>query len=58
MKSKRDKMNADYAKVNARLGKTTGASKGAAKVSSKPSIKASGTNPLKKKIGVKATWKF
>ena len=56
--TKRDKMNADFAKVQARLGKTTGASKGKAPVSAKPKIKASGTNPLKKKIGVKATWKF
>jgi hypothetical protein len=28
---KRNKMNSDYAKVHSRLGKTTGASKGAAK---------------------------
>lgn len=56
--SSRERMNEKYAKVQARLGKTTGASKGKAPVSSKPSIKASGTNPLKKKAGIKATWKF
>ena len=55
---KRDKMNADFAKVSARLGKTTGASKGKAQVSSKPKVTAKGTNPLKKKIGLKAEWKF
>ncbi len=43
--------------VEKRLGGTTGASKGKAPVSAKPKIKASGTNPLKKKIGIKATWK-
>jgi hypothetical protein len=46
------------AAVDGRYGKTLGASKGKAPVSAKPKIKASGTNPLKKKIGVKATWKF
>lgn len=44
--------------VENRLGATTGASKGKAPVSAKPTIKPSGTNPLKKKVGVKATWKF
>ena len=49
----------DMAKVvDDRLGRTTGASKGKAPVSAKPKIKPSGTNPLKKKIGVKATWNF
>ena len=58
MKSKRDEMNANYAKVEKRLGATTGASKGKAPVSAKPKVKASGTNPFKKRVGVKATWKF
>ena len=49
----RDKMAA----AEKRLGKTTGASKGKAPIP-KVKIKPSGTNPLKKKIGVKATWKF
>lgn len=40
-----------------RLGKTTGASKGAAKVP-KVKVTASGTNPLKKKVGVKVKWNF
>lgn len=44
--SKRDKMNADFAKVQARLGKTTGASKG-----SKPAPKAKVT--LRPKGGLK-----
>ena len=43
--------------VEKRLGATTGASKGKAPLP-KVKIKPSGTNPLKKKIGVKATWKF
>lgn len=52
--SKRDKMNADYAKVQARLGKTTGASKG-----SKPAPKAK-VKPVigKDKIGIKVTKKI
>lgn len=43
--------------VEARLGKTTGASKGNT-VKPKVKVTPSGTNPLKKKIGVKvkATW--
>ena len=45
------------AKVNARYGQTTGVSKGAAPVTAKPKIKPTG-NPLKGKIGAKATWKF
>lgn len=55
--NKRDQMKSDYAKVHARLGKTTGASKGAAKVP-KVKVTASGTNPLKKKVGVKVKWNF
>ncbi len=55
MTTKRDRMNADYAKVQARLGKTTGASKGKAHVSAKPKIKPTGSL---KKPGIKATWKF
>lgn len=55
--NKRDRMNANYAKVAARLGKTTGASKGR---TTKPEVKFSlkGTNPLKKKAAgtVKVTW--
>ncbi len=55
--TKRDRMNADYAKVQARLGKTTGASKGDT-VKGKIKVTPSGTKPLKKQIGVKvkATW--
>lgn len=49
----RDKMAA----AEKRLGKTTGASKGAAKVP-KVKVTASGTNPLKKKVGVKVKWNF
>ncbi len=43
--------------VENRLGKTTGASKGDT-VKPKVKITPSGTNPLKKKVGVKvkATW--
>jgi hypothetical protein len=54
MMNKRDKMNADYAKVANRLGKTTGASKGSPPPS-KGKISLKGTNPLKKKATV--TWK-
>ncbi len=54
----RDRMNEKFAKVQARLGKTTGASKGKAPVSAKPKITPKGTNPLKKKVGIKAEWKF
>ena len=43
--------------VEKRLGATTGVSKGKAPLP-KVKVKPSGTNPLKKKIGVKATWKF
>lgn len=52
--SKRDAMKANFAKVNARIGKTTGASKG-----SKPAPKAK-VKPVigKGKIGVKVTKKF
>ncbi len=52
--TKRDKMNADYARVQARLGKTTGASKGKAKP---PGAKISlrGTKPHKGEFA--ATWK-
>ena len=56
--NRRDDMNAKFAKVNSRIGKTTGASKGAAKVSAKPKITASGTKPAKKQIGIKAKWTF
>lgn len=55
--NKRDQMKSDYAKVHARLGKTTGASKGS-KPPPKPKITPSGTNPLKKKVGIKAKWTF
>ena len=44
------------AKVAARYGKTLGASKGS-KPAPKVKIKPTG-NPLKGKVGVKATWKF
>lgn len=52
--NKRSKMNDDYAKVAARLGKTTGASKG-----SKPAPKAK-VKPVigKGKVGFKVTKKF
>lgn len=40
-----------------RLSKTTGASKGS-KPPPKPKITPSGTNPLKKKVGVKVKWNF
>lgn len=57
MSTKRSKMNSDYAKVAARIGKTTGASKGR---TVKPEVKVTpkGTSPLKKKVGVKVkvTW--
>lgn len=46
MGTKRDKMNADYARVSSRLGKTTGASKGS-KPAPKVSIKARPTGGLK-----------
>jgi hypothetical protein len=52
--TKRDRMNADYAKVQARLGKTTGASKGKAALP-KPKVKPTGSM---KKPGVKVTYKF
>lgn len=55
--SKRDDMNANAAKVTARLGKTTGASKDI-KPLPKVKITPSGTNPLKKKVGVKVKWNF
>lgn len=45
------------AAVEKRLGKTTGASKGS-KPPPKPKITPSGTNPLKKKVGVKVKWTF
>jgi hypothetical protein len=54
--NKRDQMNANFAKVQARLGKTTGASKGSP-APSKWKIKPSGTNPMKGKFGIKATKK-
>ncbi len=56
--TKRDEIRSKAAMVEAKYGKTLGASKGKAPVSAKPKIKASGTNPLKKRVGVKATWKF
>ena len=56
--TKRDQMNANFAVADARLGKTTGASKGKAPVSAKPKVTPKGTNPLKKKVGIKAEWKF
>jgi hypothetical protein len=44
------------AKVEARYGKTLGASKGSKPA---PPVKVKPTgNPLKGKVGVKATWKF
>lgn len=52
--SKRSRMNDDFAKVAARIGKTTGASKG-----SKPAPKAK-VKPVigKDKVGFKVTKKF
>ena len=54
--NKRDRMNADYAKVANRLGKTTGVSKGS-KPAPKAKVKPTG-NPFKDKIGIKITKKF
>lgn len=52
--SKRDAMKANFAKVNARLGKTTGASKG-----SKPAPKAKVKPTIgKDRVGFKVTKKF
>lgn len=48
----------DKAKTaEARLGKTTGASKGS-KPAPKPKTSIKGTNPLKGKVAVTRTWKF
>lgn len=48
----------DMAKiVDDRLGRTTGASKGNHALT-KWKVKPSGTNPLKGKVGIKATKKF
>jgi hypothetical protein len=55
--TKRDEMNANYSKVEKRLGGTTGASKGN-HAPTKWKVKPSGTNPLKKRVGIKATKKF
>lgn len=52
--TKRDKMNADYAKVQARLGKTTGASKGKP-APQKPKVKG---RPTKGGAKASITWKF
>ncbi len=49
----RDKMKV----VEDRYGKTTGASKGN-HAPTKWKVRPSGTNPLKKKVGIKATKKF
>lgn len=57
MTTKRDRMNADFAKVQNRLGKTTGASKGS-KPAPKAKVTAKGTNPLKGKLGIQWTKKF
>lgn len=50
----RDKMKV----AESRVGKNPGVSKGKAPVSSKPKVTASGTNPLKKKAGIKVKWTF
>jgi hypothetical protein len=55
--NKRDKMNADYAKVQARLGKTTGASKGS-KPAPKAKVSLKGTNPMKDKYAITIKKKF
>lgn len=55
--SKRDDMNAKMAKVEAKYGKTLGASKGKAPLP-KPKVTASGTNPLKGKVGIKVKVKL
>ena len=52
MSTKRERMNADYAKVQKRLGKTTGASKGKT-TKTKVKITPSGTNLAKKRVGLK-----
>ena len=49
--SKPDKMNADYAKVASRIGKTTGASKGS-KPAPKAKVSLRGTNPMKDKYAI------
>lgn len=55
MKSK-NTVSSRMTAVENRLGKTTGASKGSKPA---PPVKVKPTgNPLKGKIGVKATWKF
>ena len=57
--TKRDEIKSKMAKVEARYGKTLGASKGKAPVSAKPKVKARPMGGLKPH-GVKAsaTWKF
>lgn len=55
--TKRDRMNADYAKVQARLGKTTGASKGS-KPAPKGKVSLKGTNPMKDKYAITFKKKF
>jgi len=55
--TKRDDMNAKMARVEAKYGKTLGASKGK-HAPTKWKVKPSGTNPLKGKVGIKATKKI
>ena len=52
--NKRDKMNADYAKVVNRIGKTTGGSKGSkgSKPAPKAKVSLRGTNPMKDKYAI------
>lgn len=54
MMTKRDRMNEQFAKVQARLGKTTGASKGS-KPAPKGKVSLKGTKPHKGEYAL--TWK-
>ncbi len=55
--TKNTSVNERFAKVEKRLGATTGASKGS-KPAPKPKISLKGTNPLKGKAAVTVTRKF
>lgn len=57
--AKREEIKNKMAKVEARYGKTLGASKGKAPVSAKPKVKARPTGGLKPSgFKASATWKF
>ncbi len=55
--TKREEIRSKAAMVEAKYGKTLGASKGN-HAATKWKVKPSGTNPLKKRVGIKATKKF